>query len=351
MVGNQAQNANLEPVDKKGKTPSERFTEMVMKQYGSVGGAPYEFTAREKQLIRNYFVVIDQMLKTAEAERIRKNATNKDHSYDNPLEYKWDNLDLVQLAQDLQHYARVGLDMMEDNSLFPIPYKNNKADRYTMTLMEGYNGIKQMAVKYALEPFKSYAVEVVYSNDKFRVIKKDSRNQVESYEFEVTNPFDRGEIKGVFGYLAYEDPTKNKLVVFSKTDVEKRRPKKASAEFWGGEKTTWVNGKAQKTILEGWVPEMYEKTMKRELFGSKHVPRDPAKIDESYQYIRQRETEYADMAIEAEVVEHENGEPVELPEPERLPSTETAPATAPTEQIDPQTGEITGQEPEADPGF
>lgn len=38
---------------------SERFTNMVMKQYSSTG--VYNPTEREKQLIRNYFICIDQM--------------------------------------------------------------------------------------------------------------------------------------------------------------------------------------------------------------------------------------------------------------------------------------------------
>ena len=44
---------------------SERFTNMVMKQYSSTGA--YNPTEREKQLIRNYFICIDQMLAKTEA--------------------------------------------------------------------------------------------------------------------------------------------------------------------------------------------------------------------------------------------------------------------------------------------
>ena len=145
---------------------SERFTNMVMKQYSSTG--VYNPTEREKQLIRNYFICIDQMLAKTEAERQRKNAANRNHDYDNTLPYSWNTIDLPQLAQDLAHYARVGLDMMEDNTLFPIPYKNNKGNMYSITLMEGYNGIRYQAEKYALDPFKAVTVEVIYQNDTFR---------------------------------------------------------------------------------------------------------------------------------------------------------------------------------------
>ena len=39
---------------------AERFTGMVMKQYSTTG--KYQPTEREKQLIRNYFICIDQTL-------------------------------------------------------------------------------------------------------------------------------------------------------------------------------------------------------------------------------------------------------------------------------------------------
>lgn len=335
----------LAKTEEKKPSQSERFTSMVMSQYGKTGSV-YTFTEREKQLIRNYFICIDQTLQKAEADRLRKNASNRDHSYDNTLAYSWNTIDLPQLAQDLAHYARVGLDMMEDNTLFPIPYKNNKGNLYSITLMEGYNGIRYQAEKYALDPFRSVTVEVIYANDVFRPIKKSASNPVESYEFEIPQPFDRGEPVGVFGYIEFEDSAKNKLVIFSKADVMKRKPKYASPEFWGGKKTVYEKGRPVETTLDGWLPEMFEKTMKREIYGSKRIPRDPDKIDESYQYIRQREQQYEDIIIDAEVAQNGNGAPVMLPESPKAiePPVEQdmMPEEAPTEADD---------EPGAEAGF
>ena len=340
MEGNQTN--NLAPQQAK-VSQSERFTQMVMREYNSTG--KYQPTEREKQLIRNYFICIDQTLQTAEADRQRKNAFSKNP---NELPYTWNNVDLPSLAQDLAHYARVGLDMAEDNMLFPIPYKNNKGNKYTMTLMEGYNGIKYQATKYALDPFKAVTIEVVYSNDTFRPVKKDSRNPYDTYEFEIGNPFDRGTIVGVFGYIEYDDPTKNRLVIFTRKDVEKRKPKYASPEFWGGEKTVYEKGKASKVMLDGWEHEMFEKTMKREIYGAKHMPRDPDKIDESYQYIRRREQQYADVVIEAEIVDNANRDPLELPPTENPPQQEY-----PLDELAPvdSTEAADDAEPSADAGF
>ena len=108
----------------------------------------------------------------------------------------------------------------------------------------------------------------------------------------------------------------------------KRKPKYASPEFWGGKKKIWENGKQVEVEMEGWVAEMYEKTMKREIYGSKRIPRDPDKIDESYQYIRRREQQFEDLVIESEIVEHGNGAPVELPE-----APQAQPSTLPTEPL------------------
>ena len=125
---------SLTPAETKAMTASTRFTEMIMKQYGSTAGA-YRFTDREHQLIKGYFIAIDETLRAAEAERIRKNANNKNHDYDNNLPYSWNTIDLPQLALDLAHYARMGLDMQQDNHLFPIPYKDNKLLSYARIIL------------------------------------------------------------------------------------------------------------------------------------------------------------------------------------------------------------------------
>ncbi|MGI6224793.1 MAG: recombinase RecT [Peptococcales bacterium] len=297
--------SNLSPAEIKNAGASARFTEMIMRQYGSTVGAN-SFSQRETQLIKGYFIAIDEMLRTSEAERLRKNANNKNHDYDNNLAYSWNTVDLPQLALDLAHYARMGLDMQQDNHLFPIPYKDNKANRYTITLMEGYNGIRYQAEKYAVNPPKNVVVEVVYTNDRFTPIKKGRDNPGDTYTFDIPNPFDRGKPVGAFGFIEYEDPSKNVLVVMSRADIEKRKPKYASPEFWGGVKKTWENGRQVETQIEGWEPEMFAKTMKREIYSAKHIPRDPMKIDDTYHYIKQREAQYAVLAAENEADQQAN---------------------------------------------
>lgn len=306
---------------KKEQSASERFTGMVMAEYQNVVGAGFKgFSDRERRLIGNYFIAIDQALAAAEQKRGEKNN----------LPYSWQTINLPALAKDLAHYARIGLDMSSKNHLFAIPYKDNKNNRYTMTLMPGYDGIRYQALKYALTPPESITVECIYENDTFKVYKKDRNNPIESYEFAVNDPFKRGKLVGVFGYLEFEQESMNKLLVFTTADVMKRKPKYASAEFW-----------------EGWTPEMYEKTMIRALCSDKYIPRDPEKIDASYTFVRAREEQFAEEAIEAEVLENGNGEELTLPEapakepekpkPAHVPdSDEPLPWPEPADAADPE---------------
>lgn len=269
---------------------SERFMNKVLQEFsGSVG--EFQITDYQRQLIQGYFIGVDRALKTAEAERIRKNENNRDHKYDNNIPVTWQNINMADLALDVVHYARLGLDTMQANFITPIPYLNKKAGRYDINLMLGYNGIKYIAEKYALDPPKNVTIELVYETDTFRPYKKGRGNDTESYDFEITNPFARGKIVGGFGYIEYGDPRKNELVIMSMRDIEKRKPEYASANFWGGKTTEWQKGQKVEVEKDGWLDEMCRKTLIREVYSPKHILLDPRKVDENYQYMRQREAQ------------------------------------------------------------
>ncbi|MCI1958860.1 MAG: recombinase RecT [Clostridia bacterium] len=297
----------LQPSGNKVLTTSERFTNQVLKEFGSNISGAIQVTDYQKQLIQGYFIGIDRALKIAEDARVRKNNGNKDHEkYDNNLPVVWNNVNLNDLALDVVHYARMGLDMMQGNHISPIPYKNNKTQKYDITLMPGYNGIQYIAEKYAVEPPAAVTVELVYDSDTFKPIKKDANNKTESYEFIINNPFDRGSIVGGFGYIEYTDTAKNELIIMTLKDIEKRKPRYAASEFWGGKKTEWVDGKKTETDCEGWFEEMCLKTIKREVYSAKHIPRDPKKVDDNYQYMKLREAKYAEMETQSEIDSNAN---------------------------------------------
>ena len=317
---------------------SERFTAMVMKEFGTSVGSP-ALADYQKKLIQGYFVAIDRALKKAEEERVRKNANNKDPKYNNDLEVTWQNVNLPDLATDVVHYARMGLDMMQDNHLTPIPFKNNKTRKYDVNLMKGYNGIRLISEKYALEKPAAVTIELVYSKDTFRPIKKSFGQPVESYEFAINDPFNRGEIRGGFGYIEFADPTKNKLIIMTMKDVYKRKPEYASANFWGGKTTVWEGGKKVEKEVEGWLDEMVYKTIVREVFSPKHILLDPEKIDDNYQYMKMREARIAEMEAQADVDTKANGKIIDTDtvKPAALPGSGTG-TKMPT--VDMSTGEV-----------
>jgi recombination protein RecT len=326
------QNENgIEPVSGQ-MSVSQRFTNQVLKEFGGNVAGGIQVTDYQRQLIQGYFISIDRALKTADENRLRKNENNKDHKYDNPLAITWNNVNLNDLALDVVHYARMGLDMMQDNHLSPIPYKNNKSQKYDITLMPGYNGIQYIAEKYAVEKPVATTIELVYSTDKFRPIKKSKDVKIEGYEFEITNAFDRGEVVGGFGYIEYSDPLRNKLIIMTMKDIEKRKPKYAAAEFWGGKVKVWENGKQVEQESSGWMEEMCLKTIKREVFSAKHMPRDPKKVDDAYQYMKMREARYAEMEAQSEIDTNANRMVIDItPEPSMQ---------LPVQNVDRSTGEV-----------
>lgn len=320
------------------KSNSEVFTNTVMRAFAT-GGMEINPTQKQKEIVQGYFIAIDKMLNDTEEKRVQKNKSNKDHTYDNNLPYTWDNVNLKQLALDVMHYSKMGLDIQQKNMIHAIPFKNNRTGKYDINLMEGYNGIKFKAEKYALDKPKNIVIELVYSSDTFRLIKKDSVHDVEGYEFQINNPFDRGDFLGGFGYYEFDDKTKNKVVFMTKKDIEKRRPEKASAEFWGGIKTEYVNGQRQQVETDGWYEEMCLKTLKRFVYSESNLPLDPMKIDDHYMYIKEREMQMEKQYVDNEVKEKANTEVFEADftekkEPEAIEVASLSP------KIDMETGEV-----------
>lgn len=296
--------------------PSQRFTNKVIEEYGNSTSGAIKLSEQQKRLVQGYFICIDRALSVAENNRQKKDGKG------NP--YTWENVNMTDLALDAVHYARIGLDMQEKNHLFPIPYANRKTGKYDITFTVGYSGIQYIAEKYAISPPRSVTVEVVYSNDVFKPLKKSKANPVETYEFEITNPFDRGSIIGGFGYIEYDDASKNTLVIMNMDAIKKRAGKNANPEFWStsftGKKTTaWENGQKVYVDADGWLDEMVRKTLIREVYSSKYIARDPSKIDDDYQHLKEREVVYAQAEIDAEATENANSTPLSIPQKEEQP--------------------------------
>lgn len=287
-------------------TASERFVTKVMQEFGA--GSDIALTDSQQRLARNYFSAITNVLATAEVNRLKKS-----EKYRDAVPVTWENVDLNKLSLDVVAYARLGLDPLQKNHLFPIPYKNSSTGKYDITFMEGYRGLELKAVKYGLNVPDAVIVELVYKTDHFKPIKKDARNQVEGYEFEIKNPFDRGEIIGGFYYHEYKnEPSKNKLVMMPIAEILKRKPEKASAEFWGGEKDEYKNGQktGNKVQVDGWFEQMCFKTVYRAAHSD--VTIDPQKIDADYHRIKAMETQAAELETQQEIAQNANSQAIDV---------------------------------------
>ena len=69
---------------------------------------------------------------------------------------------------------------------------------------------------------------------------------------------------------------------------------------------------------------MVRKTIIREAFSAKHLPRDPKKVDDSYQYMKMREARYAEIEAQAEITANANATLIDTtPAPAALPEGTT----------------------------
>ena len=298
------------------QSPAERFTTMVVKEFAAAAGGAQKVSDYQRKLAQHYFIKIDQMLKDNEQKRLAK-----DEQYREPLSFEWKNVNMPKLALDVMLYSSLGLDPVQNNHLSFICYKNKHINKFDVGFIPGYKGLELKAKKYGIDLPADIVFEVVYSTDKFKELKRNHERKIEGYEFEITNSFDRGNPIGGFYYMVFADPSKNKLVVFDMKDIEKRKPKYASAEFWGGEKDKWEKGKKVGTeTIEGWIEEMIEKTLKRAAWNS--IVIDPKLVDDNYMKILEREADYISLKAESEIDANANKEPIGFTEVEDITQTE-----------------------------
>lgn len=290
---------------KKELSQSERFTIAVTKEASQLG--ELKLTEFQKKLCQNYFIRLDQQLKDLETKRL-----GQDEKYRPALEFDWKNINMTGLSLGVIAAASLELDASLPNHINMIPFANKHTKKYDIGFIKGYRGMEIVAKKYALDPPDMIVVELVYEKDVFKIIKKDAGNPVENYTFSI-DAFDRGKIIGGFyAHIFKSDPTKNKVVAMSIADIEKRKPKKAAAEFWGGEKDVWSNGKktGDKEIIEGYHKEMCYKTVYRACCND--ITLDSSKINANFQLMSKIEKEAVDLAAKEEIDMNANQTTVDI---------------------------------------
>lgn len=271
------------------KTMSERFTNAVIGEFQStIGGI--ELTPYQKKLAQHLFIKVDIGLKDLEAKRI------KDKRKATP--YEWKSVNMEKLAIDAIHRIELGLDALIPNHISIIPYFNSKKKLYDLDLRIGYEGNDYYRRNMATEEPANIIYELVYSKDRFVVIKKSKEQKFDSYEFEITEPFDRGKVVGGFGYIEYKDQSKNILVLVSEKEFLVSKSAAQSNRFWDKHQA-----------------KMRLKTLVHRT--TEHIKLDPEKINASFVIVEKQEFEAVDMlpdnSIQDEINDNANEEIIDIP--------------------------------------
>ncbi len=254
------------------QTVSERFVQTVQAQFVAEMGSALEFTPYERTLAQHMYLKVDAQIKTLAAKGT-------------PIE--WSKVNLQKLALDTVHRIGLGLDALIPNHIHPIPYLNSKTQKYDMDLRIGYVGEDYCHRKMALYEPLDVIYQLVHDTDKFKPIMKSLNNKVEGYEFEITNPFDRGKVIGGFGYIRYEDPKNNQLVLVTQRDFAKAKAGAKTMDFWGEAK---------------FEQEMQFKTIVHRV--ANRIRLDPMKVNaQHFAYVKAQEE---DEALEREIDENAN---------------------------------------------
>ena len=113
-MGTELVNKETGEIKKAEPTASERFTAMVINEFkGNVG--ELNLNDYQRQLVRNYFIGIDNSLKSAEERR----SYSKKKAADPAV--IWQNVNMNKLAVDVVQNAKLGLDMAVANNLSVVP--------------------------------------------------------------------------------------------------------------------------------------------------------------------------------------------------------------------------------------
>ena len=294
---------------------SKRFIQKVSNEVASAVGGGIELSDSQKRLATNLFVKLDNDLEQAEADRRKKGK--------NSPEIVWKNINMQKLALDAAHRIQLGLDALVPNHLHTIPYLNGKTGKYDLDLRIGYKGKHHYRVKFSSDNVVDIRYELVHENDNFKPLWKDVNNDVEKYIFECAdNPFNRGDVIGGFGYIEYENPKKNKLVLVTKDDFDKVKKAYTSGPVW---KSDWEHRMQLKTVV-------HRTTEKLDV--------DTTKTNMSYHYVEAQDNPYGDEIDPSKAIEQpEEREEIDFDEEtgeliDEKPETEPEPKPEPKDKKD-----------------
>src|SRR5262249_46856929 len=139
-------------------------------------------------------------------------------------------------------------------------YPNSRTKLYDVDLRPGYMGEDHCHRKFAINPPLDIWYQLVHETDEFSYGKNIEGG--DWVKFEQTSPFKPGEVIGGFGYITYDDPRKNRVVIVEYREFEKAMKASKGVEFWGGVQDQWVDGDdGKRKKVKGEFDEKFQKEM------------------------------------------------------------------------------------------
>lgn len=308
-------------------TVSEKFLARIERQFKAELGSTVAWSPLERTLGQHMYVKINQALIEAESRR----ANNRHKQNDPPI--VWDNLNWDLLSSDVVHTVHLELDAYVKNHLFVIPYLNKRTGKYDLDLRIGYAGVDHARRKFSLYPILDITYQLVHEGDKFEPYRDELG--IQRYRYEAANYFKPGDVVGGFGYVSYEDPRRNQLIIVEYREFEKAMKASGAVEFWGGEQTEWKNGNN--------VPAGYDEKFRKEMQYKTVVHRvcakialDPAKVNTSMlESLESKSFNAIEAEVQEDMAQNANQDTIKvdaLPEP-------TVQVPVPTATYNEDTGE------------
>jgi len=218
------------------KERSDSFIQTLADTWSEDITALEAFSNHQKVLGSRLCLKVDQQLAKSEEDRPKDNGR--------PV-IAWGTIDMQKLFADAADRIKMGLDAMLPNHIWPVVYWNSSKNQYDVDLRVGYKGEDYYKRKSSVFPVKNIRYELVYKTDEFTVIKSDMNNCKEGYTFSITDPFNRGDVVGGFGYIEYVDESLNELIVVTKKDFNDAKNVAKSQKFWN----KWPERMQYKTLV------------------------------------------------------------------------------------------------------
>jgi recombination protein RecT len=211
----------------------EKFLEKV-KQYG----------CKNEDLAINYFTRLDNELP--------KQKTPK----------TWLQIGFDDFVTKAIAYANIGIDPLAPKMLSFTLFANKTTGLSDVCFVEDVRCMELIARKFGVNCPENLTVELVYSTDKFSLVKKDLNNPIDGYLLQISNPVDRGVICGGVSLSEYKNPAYNKARFMSLSDIHKRTSK--DSDFY----KKWPEEMCEKTIAKNaWSKVVLDTTQLSEYYA------------------------------------------------------------------------------------